>query len=208
MHNDQHKASLEFERLAFFSDAVFAIAITLLVLDLRLPISHDHRPHFEGMTPRFIGFAVSFIVIGIYWNVHHRLFGTLRRDDGLLRAGNLVFLASIVFLPFPTSVIAEYPTAKVAVMLYAFSVSAVGMLLFALTLLARRPNLTRPGETRGGTIHFAIRAIAAPAVFLISAALATAKPLWALMLWVLVWPAVWGCGHLGKRMQLRIDRIA
>ena len=204
-HTHKHSESLRFERLTFFSDAVFAIAITLLVLDLKLPPTRDGVLHFEGMTPKFVGFGVSFFVIGIYWLAHHRLFGTLRREDGKLRLINLMFLASIVFLPFPTSVIAEYPATTVSVVLYALSVSAVGVLLIALACVARRPKLMRLGETRGGTWHFVIRSLAAPSIFLSSAAVAYAKPSAAAFLWLLIYPAILISERIARWVQHRVD---
>ena len=111
-------ARLQFERLVFFSDAVFAIAITLLVLDLRLPLSSHGEINLGGIGSKVFGFALSFSVIGIYWLSHHRLFGELRAKDRALRVANLFFLASIVFLPFPTSVIAQFPATTVSVVFY------------------------------------------------------------------------------------------
>ena len=92
-HTDHsiHIKSIELERLVFFSDAVFAIAITLLVLELRMPerIAGDaDRQLIDGLVsliPRFLSYAISFWLIGLYWWVHHRTFRHIRRwDEGLL----------------------------------------------------------------------------------------------------------------------------
>ena len=132
------RAERQFERLAFFSDAVFAIAITLLVLDLKPP--NPHAPFdLRSMEPSFEGFAISFFVISLYWLAHHQLFGSLLREDRRLRVTNLWFLASVAFLPYPTSVIGSYDTATGPVIFYALSVATVGVLLVVLTWAARRP---------------------------------------------------------------------
>jgi hypothetical protein len=109
---------LGFERFIFFSDAVFAIAITLLVLDLKPP--HGRAGEFDLTTqiPNLIGFGLSFYVVGRYWLAHHALFETVRAYDRRLLVVNLVFLASIAFLPFPTSVVAQEKAETGPVVLY------------------------------------------------------------------------------------------
>jgi uncharacterized membrane protein len=192
-----HKASLQFERLVFFSDAVFAIAITLLVLDLKLPPSATGLIDWSLIGPKLFGFGLSFAVIGLYWLDHHQLFGGLRRDDLQLRLANLVFLASVIFLPFPTSVIAEYPASVDSVTFYAVSVAAVGVLTIILTLVARRPALLTLDEAKRPIWAILAPSIGAPVVFLISAAVAQSQPRLAMRLWWLVAPAVWGGRWLG-----------
>ena len=164
-HEPRH---LGFERLVFFSDAVFAIAITLLVLDLKLPPEAHGVIAVGALIPKLVGFIISFLVIGIYWLAHHRLFETIKGQDNPLRVANLIFLAAVAFLPFPTTLVAEGP-AVFPVVFYAISVAAVGLLLCVLTLVARRPRLLRAGETRGGTARFLIRSLAPPIYFLATA---------------------------------------
>ncbi len=186
---DKDRDERQFERLVFFSDAVFAIAITLLVLDLKPP---DPRAPFDlrAMAPGLEGFAISFFVISLYWLSHHELFGTLRRENRRLRITNLAFLAGIAFLPYPTSVIASYRTASGPVVFYALSVAAVGALQVALILAARRPELMRPGETAEGTRRFVTYAFVAPTIFLVSAPVALFAPSPATWLWILIWPGL------------------
>jgi hypothetical protein len=139
---------LGFERFIFFSDAVFAIAITLLVLDLRVPNADAFA--LAPLIPKLLGFGISFYVIGRYWLAHHRLFEAVEGYDGLLLGANLWFLASIAFLPFPTSVVTEARPNAAPVTFYAASMMVVGLAMFVLVLIARRPALLRPGQTRGG----------------------------------------------------------
>ena len=199
------RAALGFERLVFFSDAVFAIAITLLVLDLRLPPPVHGALDIGPVIPKLIGFVISFFVIGIYWLSHHRLFDTLRDQDSPLRVVNLVFLAAIVFLPFPTSVVSEMAGSAGPVVFYALSVSAVGLMLVVLALTARRSSLMRPGETRGGTARWVIRSLAAPLVFLATTLVAPSNPTLAMLLWIGVAPAVPLFDRVGIMAQRRID---
>ena len=138
---------LQFERLLFFSDAVFAIAITLLVIEVKVPeIEHVSeaalRAALRDLFPNYIGFLLSFFVIGRFWIGHHRIFGYLKDwDNGLVRI-NLLFLATIAFMPFPTAVIGAYGGTAAAGLFY------IGWLLFAgvvnlllVTYVARKPAL-------------------------------------------------------------------
>ncbi len=121
------------ERLIFFSDAIFAIAITLLVIEV-------HVPHLEVVTenglanallnliPQYIGFLVSFFVIGRFWMGHHRAFALLDRSDDTLMWRNLLFLMTIAFMPFPTALVSSYASSRVAVGVYASWLILAGLL--------------------------------------------------------------------------------
>src|SRR5690242_8436155 len=100
----------EVERIVFFSDAVFAIALTLLAIDLRLPPSDAPVADLlRGMRPALFSFFVSFIVIGVMWMAHHRMFTFIERNDTVLMTTNLILLLTVTFLPFPTSVLGQRP---------------------------------------------------------------------------------------------------
>jgi uncharacterized membrane protein len=126
---------LGFDRLVFFSDAVMAIAITVLVLELHVPdLSLDQTEHellarLLDLSPRFFGYLISFVVIGLYWLGHHRLFRYIRRYDTGLLLLNLLFLLTVAFLPFPTAVLSAYEYNRVAVVFYTLSLSACGVVL-------------------------------------------------------------------------------
>ena len=121
------------ERLVLLSDAVFAIAITLLVVDIRLPdraggTDEDLAQALLNLIPNYIGFLVSFLVIGRYWVSHHRLFGLLKYGSDRLLWANLLFLMAIVFLPFPTRVYSQHITLRTAVALYTGWLIVTGLL--------------------------------------------------------------------------------
>jgi uncharacterized membrane protein len=111
------------ERLVFFSDAVFAIAITLLALEIRLPEMREPTTHklataLIGLLPQFYGFAISFWIIAVYWLAHHRIFRYIRADDRRLQVINLLLLMWIVLMPFSASLLGGYGSFQLAEVVY------------------------------------------------------------------------------------------
>jgi uncharacterized membrane protein len=196
---------LSFDRLVFFSDAVFAIAITLLVLDLKPPVDAHARFDLTPVIPNLIAFGLSFYVVGRYWQAHHFLFTGLKTYSRGLLTANLAFLASIAFLPFPTRVVAELTPETGQVVFYDLSLAAVGVLLIVLTLVARRAPLMRAGETAGGTAMILCGTAAAPITFGLCAIVAIDQPRLALYLIAGLIPMTWICGLVGRLLQRAID---
>lgn len=103
----------QLERLMLFTDAVFAIAITLLALELRPPAVEAGTTDaliaggLLALLPKLMGFLISFFLIGFYWTVHHRLCGQLIDYDQKLLWLNLLFLLTIVLMPFSTALYSE-----------------------------------------------------------------------------------------------------
>ncbi len=121
------------ERVLYFSDAVFAIAITLLILEVRAPHLPDGARNGElvealaGLLPKLVGYVVSFLVVGSMWIEHHRVFRYIgRSDDGLLWR-NLVLLLTVGSMPFPTALFSENHTLGGALAVYAWCIAAVGL---------------------------------------------------------------------------------
>ena len=137
------------ERLEIFSDGVVAIAITLLVLDLRLPTAkdgalwHDLASHW----PAYVAYVLSFAVIGIIWVSHHTMFGHIGSADRGLLFWNLFLLLGVAFVPFPTSLLAEYvhnggTNAQAAAAVYSATMTVIGLGFLGIWLhLRRHPNL-------------------------------------------------------------------
>jgi len=113
----------ETARVEAFSDGVFAIAITLLILEIRVPqpSAGPLGPQLARQWPSYLSFFISFAFIGIMWINHHRLFTHIRRSDNTLLLLNLLLLLGITFVPFPTSVLAAHlghPDQQLATLLY------------------------------------------------------------------------------------------
>ena len=129
---------IEYDRILYFSDAIFAIAITLLVVDLQVP----DAPNLQSGTqlresiPRIGGFALSFAVIGLFWLGHHGLFRHIKGLDRSLILLNLLFLGCIAFLPYPTSLLSAAGDQVPATVFYAASIAAAGLAEAAVWLYA------------------------------------------------------------------------
>ena len=107
-------ATSETARVEAFSDGVFAIAITLLVLEIRVP-EPEAAARAGGLVralaalwPSYLGYLISFVTIGIMWANHHAIYQYIRRSDRYFLLINVVFLMCIAFIPFPTAVLAAY----------------------------------------------------------------------------------------------------
>jgi uncharacterized membrane protein len=133
---------LGLDRLVFFSDAVYAIAITLLVIDLRLPPGSGElgnvalRNTLQSMLPQFFSYVLSFLVIGSFWSNHHRKFRYVKGYDRRVVFINLLLLMVVAFLPFPTAVLGESGNAT-ATIFYAGTIviaSLLSALVFGLSI--------------------------------------------------------------------------
>jgi len=176
---------VEFNRIVAFSDGVFAIAITLLVLGLLIPQGQPHLTKLLiGQEADLLAYAISFAVVGRFWLVHHRFFGGVVGFDGRLIALNLFYLGAIVLIPFSSEVLGKYGDETAAVALYAvneFAVVSIGMLTAA---DAHRAGLT---DTDAATqLEQRRRSLYLAAVFLLSIPLALVAPAVAPLLWLVL----------------------
>jgi len=127
---------METNRLEAFSDGVFAIAITLLVLEIKVPPGESLGPGLLHLWPSYLAYAISFIVIGAIWINHHAMFKWIVRADQALLLLNTLHLMFIAFLPFPTAVLAEAFHSRsgqdVATAFYAGTLTTIGILVTAM----------------------------------------------------------------------------
>jgi TMEM175 potassium channel family protein len=165
---------VEFSRIVAFSDGVFAIAITLLVLQLEVPQQGDLGRELWDQRQDVFAYALSFAVVGRFWLVHHRFFGEVIRFDGRLIALNLLYLAWIVLMPFSSEVLGDHGSAEAAIVLYA--VNLAGVVLFGALMFsyAQRAGLTRtsPRQARENQR----RALTIAAIFAVSIPIAFVNP--------------------------------
>ena len=183
---------LGLERLVFFSDAVFAIAITLLALEIRLPALGEeltNRQLLEALLmiwPKYLSYAISFLVIGSFWMGHHRKFRFILHYDTNLLLLNILLLMGIAFIPFPTAVISEYGN-RTATIFYALVILIAGLLNAAVWIYASQNNrLIEPNFTRQQRRRETLRALIVPAIFLFSIGLAFINDDLAKYSWLLI----------------------
>ncbi len=194
------EASLQLglDRLVFFSDAVFAIAITLLALEIRLPegdFTEDAAlmQALLSMTDAYLAFAISFWVIASFWLGHHRTFLQIRRYDERLILLNFVLMMLIAFVPFPTTLISEYDN-RTAVIVYATTMVAIGLVMMLIVAYASGPGrLTDTSQPTTWRERGLTRSLAVVLVFGLSIGIAFIDPDWAMYSWLLLIPlSVWG----------------
>ncbi len=197
---ERQSKGLEFDRVAFFSDAVFAIAMTLLVVGIGIPhvADGDLSRALGDKDLEIFSFFLSFVVIGFYWLSHHQFFATLQRVDRRFMEINLLYLAAIAFMPFPTAMVGQYGSEEVAVVLYAIALAAASTLEACLLWRAHLKGFMRVRLTDDGFRWAMLASLAPVAVFLVSIPIAYAlSPQWALYTWVLIFP-----------LEMLVDRLA
>jgi uncharacterized membrane protein len=180
---------LGLERIVFFSDAVMAIAITLLAIDLKVPelaasVAATELPRaLSDLGPRFMSFIISFFVIGIYWMSHHRYFRFIQRHDGGLIALNLLFLLFIVLMPFAASLFGQYYYLPLGMSVYAAAVAATGLAMGALWWYASYRHRLIDEHLDERFIRARSIALAVPLLFLVSIPLTFVSRTLAVALW-------------------------
>jgi uncharacterized membrane protein len=137
---------VETTRLETFSDGVFAIAVTLLILEVRVDRSGSLAHDLVAAWPSYLAYVISFLTIGIIWVNHHTVFGQIGRVDRTFLFVNVLFLMAVAFIPFPTSLIAEHlgeEEATPAAFTYGLTLTVTAVCFSALWFYAVRAKLLR-----------------------------------------------------------------
>ena len=165
---------LDANRLEALADGVFAIVMTLLVLDLKAPGYHE-TDYLLGsifvLWPNFMGYLLSFILLGIYWLGHRTTFTYIRRVNHSLHWINFLFLLFVGILPFSTKLLSGFPFEPTAQIFYGLNLILIGLLLYwHLSYAARHPELANepipPSIIRYGKHRYLV----APACYLVAIA--------------------------------------
>jgi len=176
------------QRVEAFSDGVFAIAITLLIIEIGVPhveAGEDLGRKIQDLYPSYFAYVLSFVTIGIYWTNHHSLFHLFDHTDHQFLVLNVVFLMAVSFLPFPTAVLGEYlkdsDHQETAITFYAFSLLLPAIGWFGVWIYGVWRGLLvhniDPGYVRGLTLQYAasiVMYLFALALLLVSPALTLA----------------------------------
>lgn len=182
---EERKSSLAFNRTVAFSDGVFAIAITLLVLSIEIPSDDTSNlgQRVLDLGPDLLSYFIGFAVIGMYWVAHHRFFDALEGFNQTMMMLNLLFLAFIALLPGPTALLGEHGGEPVSDIVYALAVAAAGLTETTMLVYARRVGLLRSeAHTEYATVIK--RALVAPVIFLASIPVAVLVPEHAPWMWL------------------------
>jgi uncharacterized membrane protein len=182
LHNELRK-EFQLERLILFSDAVFAIAITLLVIEIKIPDEEVLKSYkLEGVSdhnlliglahliPKFVGFLISFLIIGQYWTVHHRMFGYVINFNNKVLWLNMFFLLAIALMPFSTGFYSEYAAQPVVVpvIFYTCNIASLGILNFFMwRYLAHSKHKLTENLSPQLARYSSLRSITVPVVFII-----------------------------------------
>jgi uncharacterized membrane protein len=182
---------LEYDRVLFFSDAVFAIAITLLVVDIRVPevVLNAGNQLYESRD-KILSFVISFLVIGLFWMGHHRLFRYITALDRPVIFLNLLFLGAIAFLPYPTALLFAGNTHEPAApVFYAACVAVAGVVELAIWLYATHSKALVPASVPLAVRRYELaQLLPTPVVFLLSIPVAFIAPGVAPFTWILLVP--------------------
>lgn len=164
----ENRKQFQLERMILFSDAVFAIAITLLVIEIKVPVLphgdvHAFREAMVEKIPEFFGFFLSFCVIGQFWVSHHRLFGYITAYDNGLLWLNLHMLFWIALVPFSSGLNSHFGGMNAVWMWYSFNMFMIAMSLYFiwryisnsrrnLSWIASDPRIKKMASVRSLTI--------------------------------------------------------
>ena len=180
------------DRLIFFSDGVFAIAITILVLNLTVPIiapgavGTELPSALRALEPKLLSYALSFFVIGIYWIAHQRAFIYVERYDRGLAWINLAFLLFVVLIPFATALLGAYSDQLIVVVLYAVVLTSTGLVLSVLWyFISYHHQLLAKDASKRYIRANMVRFLSTPILFLASIGVAFVSVPAAMAIWYL-----------------------
>jgi uncharacterized membrane protein len=171
-------AGRSLERLGALSDGVFAVAVTLIVLEIRVPVlGVDHPSNGDlwnallPLWPRFLTYLLSFMTLGIFWNGQQTQLHYMARTDRHLAWIHIAFLAAVALMPFSTSLLADYIALQLALVLYWVNIAIIGTILYAGWAYARRAGLTAEEVTPEVSHAVRRRIVVAQALYALGAAL-------------------------------------
>ena len=186
---------LNVDRIGTFSDSVFAVAITLLVLNIHVPAislpptNRTLASKLGALWPNYEAFVLSFVIIGIYWILHHIMFRYIERYNGPFLWLNLFFLMCIVIMPFTTSLISEYGDTATATIVYAANLAVASLLMAVIWWYSTgRGRLMIKGFDPELGKHAVLANLCTALVFLVSMPIAFGNERVAKYFWLLLFP--------------------
>jgi len=181
------------DRIVNLSDGVFAIAITLLILDIRVPdipekmVASQLPGALLSLWPNYLGYFLSFVGISAFWTIHHSIFRPIKAYDRILLYLNFLFLMVVAFVPFPTSLLGEYGDHQLPVAIYAATLAVGRLLLTAIHWYSARNDQLLDEPLDPATVRFfLIRGLTIPAIFLLSIGISFFSVSLAIWMWLVM----------------------
>lgn len=185
-------AGQSLERLAALSDGIFAVAMTLLVLDIHAPLiesvhsEQDLWHALSAVVPRVAMYLMSFMTLGIFWTGQQTQFNVLSRADRDLSWIHIVFLAAVSITPFSTSLLAEFITLRTALLIYWANILILGGVLYASWRYAQGAGLVKEGADRDLACAVERRILLAQSLYAFGALLCVVNTYWSIGFIILV----------------------
>lgn len=200
----EHVTEPALERFVFFSDAVFAIAITLLVIEIKVPpiASGLGEAAWEGVLvqlwPSFFAFILTFLVVGSVWAAHHAVFRLVSKFTDDLIFPNLILLMAVALVPFSSALLSERTVAPAPYAFYGATLLVVGLAKVWVTRIALRPALVSPHVSPRTVVVARRMSWLLPAAAALALALAFVFPGWNNLAMLLI--------PLGRRLPFLQDK--
>lgn len=180
-------------RIEALTDGVFAVAMTLLVLDIKVPelqqplTTADLAAKLFALWPKFLSYTISFVILGVYWVGHHVQLSFIRRADRPLLWINIFFLLWVALVPFSTALLSEFPKMQLAIAVYGANLIAIGLTLALHWGYATDENRHVDPNIHPGLVRAAmLRTLIGPFVYVIAIGLSLLRPEVSLALYALV----------------------
>ena len=187
MNEEKYGSTKGFDRIPYFSDAVIAIAITMLALQIELPettTSENLGCALKNLWPSYIGFFVSFFVIAVSWRKHHKMFNYIKRYDKRLIQLNILFLFCVAMLPFAANVLGRFPDTTLGVILYAATACSLSVSRMLIWIYATHKHRLVDADLDQTIVRHELRSnITVCTVFGASILVAFKNPAWAMWCW-------------------------
>jgi len=188
------ESTKDVDRIAAFSDAIFAFSMTVLTVDIKVPVvtgdlSTALPQAIIQQIPHLLSFVAAFLVVAMYWSGHHRMFRHIRRVDGRLIWMNILLLMLIAFMPVPTGYLGEYTNVPLIEALYASVLIAISLVSLMLWRHAASAQLLDPHLHPRLISLYQWRSLVPAFVFAVSILVAyTVGAIVAELGWILIWP--------------------
>ena len=202
---------LQVERLMFFSDAVIAIAMTLLIIEIKAPHINNHNnaevsKSLGELVPKFVSFFISFFVIAIYWKAHHHLFGFVTAYTDKLTWLNILFLLTIVTMPFSSAFYSENFGLNLPYAIYCFNILLTGLLNCWMVryISDKKSNLSSVSGDSHWRKYHTLRSLVAPMVFGLSMMISFYSMGLSRLCFIIIFPVIYFINrHYNKRQPVK-----